>query len=84
MVDKLKYELRVPVWAIGVCVTILLASVGYVITLSAGLQQTRTNTSSIEIIQQDLKNKVDEKVYNRDIIQINGKLDMLLSNSLKK
>jgi len=83
MVDKLKNELRVPVWAIGVCVTILLASVGYTITLAKGLQQTYTNTSNITTIQEDLKNKVDEKVYNRDIIQINNKLDLLLTKSIR-
>lgn len=83
MVDKLKNELRVPVWAIGVCVTILLTSVGYTITLAKGLQQTYTNTSNITTIQEDLKNKVDEKVYNRDIIQINNKLDLLLTKSIR-
>jgi len=83
MVDKLKNELRIPVWAVGLFVTILLVSVGYTVTVAKGLQLTYTNTSNIDIIQSDLKNKVDERVYNRDIIQINNKLDLLLTKSIR-
>lgn len=83
MVEKLKNQIYIPVWAIGVFVTILLSLLGYTVTISQAMQMTKTNTTTIETIQQDLKNKVDEKVYNRDIQQMNNKLDILIEKSMK-
>ena len=83
MVEKLKNQIYIPVWAIGVFVTILLSLLGYTVTISQAMQMTKTNTTTIDVIQQDLKNKVDEKVYNRDIQQMNNKLDILIEKSMK-
>ena len=84
MVEKLKNQVFIPVWTIGVFITILLALFGYTVTISKAIQMTNSNTSAIEVIQQDLKNKVDERVYSRDIMQVNTKLDILINKNISK
>lgn len=73
MVEKLKYEIRLPIWAITIIVTLLLAMAGYSVNLAYTVQQVRVNTESIK----KLDNKVDKEVYKSDIQDIKASLNSI-------
>lgn len=73
MVEKLKYEIRIPVWIISIIITVLLAMGGYSVNLAYTVQQVRVNTEAIK----KLDSKVDKEVYKSDIQDIKASLNSI-------
>jgi hypothetical protein len=73
MVDKLKQEIRIPVWAFTLAFSAIALMLSYTISLSMSLQQVKINTKEIE----KLDNKVDKDTYKSDIQDIKSSLNSI-------
>ena len=85
MVDKLKHELRIPVWAVSVIIGIIFSLGTYTTIISKSLNQIENNTNNINVLNIKVDNKVDKVDYKDDInklfIQLNRMEDRLNQKS---
>lgn len=85
MVDKLKHELRIPVWAVSIIIGIIFSLGTYTTIISKSLNQVENNTNNINVLNIKVDNKVDKVDYKDDInklfIQLNRMEDRLNQKS---
>lgn len=66
MGEAMKAEIKLPVWAMGLLVTLLLALLAYNATFASTVAKVEQNTKSIELLQKDKADKETvEKIYNK-------------------
>ena len=86
MVDKLKNELRIPIWAVTIIIGIMLSLITYTSVVSSTIKQTDINTDDINTIKIKLDNKLDKSDYKDDIdklfIQLN-RIESRIDNKMK-
>ena len=74
MVEKLKYEIRIPIWVITLIVTLLLSMAGYSVNLAYAMQQVKVNTKAIDRLDVKIDRKIDYDTYKSDIQDIKSSL----------
>jgi hypothetical protein len=66
MGDALKQEVKLPIWMIGLILSLLIAIFSYSVVFGGTSKATELNTKQIEILQATKADKEDmDKVYNK-------------------
>jgi hypothetical protein len=80
MTERLKEGIILPVWVVGVMVTLLLALLAYNATFASTVTVVQQHTKSIEVLQKDKADKESvDKIYNKL-----DKIETLLINHMSK
>lgn len=89
--DKIRNDIKIPIWMFGIVVTLMLALLGFTAVNATSRQQIVQNTleitniknNEIKTLQSDKADKSEMKQVQITLLRIEGKLDSWIMNEKK-